>query len=91
MWMPNGAAVIHRSGLGLRMQSPESNSEGRTLPGTSEFDYPAAVTADGQPIVLQRSSPETSFDLLVGPIEDPRRATPLVQTARLRGRRAAVA
>jgi serine/threonine-protein kinase len=80
MWMPNGTDVMHRSGVGLRIQSTESNSEGRTLPGTSEFDYPAAVTADGQTIVLQRSTPETSFDLLVGPLEDPRRATPLVRT-----------
>ena len=81
MWLPDGTTVLHRSGLGLRLQSTESGAEGRTLPGTTEFDYPGAVTPDGGTLVFQRSSPETNFDLLVAPLDDPRRATPVVQTA----------
>jgi serine/threonine-protein kinase len=84
MWMPDGATVMHRSGLGLRLQNMQSG-QGRTLPGTTEFDYPAAVTADGKTLVMLRSSPETSFDLLVVPIDDPARMSPLVQTPAYEG------
>ena len=80
IWMPDGATVIHRSGLGLRVQSTENNSQGRTLEGTTEFDYPGSVAPDGQTLVLQRSSPDTSFDVLVAPFNDSARATPLVKT-----------
>jgi eukaryotic-like serine/threonine-protein kinase len=80
MWLPDGKTVMHRSGVGLRVQSTDSNTEGRTLAGTSEFDYPSAVTADGKTLLLQRSSPETSFDVLVAPFADPGRATAIVRT-----------
>jgi eukaryotic-like serine/threonine-protein kinase len=80
IWLPDGVTVMHRSGAGLRLQSTESGAQGRTLPGTTEFDYPSSVTADGKTLVYQRSSPATGFDVLVAPLDDLRRATPLVQT-----------
>jgi serine/threonine-protein kinase len=80
MWLPDGTAVLHRSRAGIRLQSPESGSQARTLAGTSEFDYPSAVTMDGQTLLFQRSSPDTSFDILAAPLNDPSRATPIVQT-----------
>jgi eukaryotic-like serine/threonine-protein kinase len=85
MWLPDGVTFLHRSGMGLRLQSTETGGQGRTLPGTTEFDYPGAVTADGKMLVFMRSSPETSFDALVAPLDDPARATPLVQTAAYEG------
>jgi len=80
-WLSDGTTVMYRSGAGLRVQSTESGAQGRTLPGTTEFDYPTAVTPDGQTLVFNRSSPDTSFDILVAPFADPGRARPLVQTA----------
>ena len=85
MWLPDGITFLHRSGIGLRLQSTETGGQGRTLPGTTEFDYPGAVTADGKTLIFLRSSPETSFDALVAPFDDPARATPLVQTAAYEG------
>ena len=81
MWLPDGKTVLHRSGFGLRMQSTDSSIEGRTLPGTTEFDYPGGVTPDGRTLLFQRSSPVTSFDLLTAPLDDPGHPIPLVQTA----------
>ena len=80
IWLADGKTVMHRSGVGLRLQSTDSNAPGRTLAGTTEFDYPSAVSADGTTLVLQRSSPETSFDVFVAPIADPSRTTALVHT-----------
>jgi len=80
IWLADGKTVMHRSGVGLRVQSTDSNAPGRTLAGTTEFDYPSAVTSDGKTLVLQRSSPETSFDVLVAPIADTTRATALLRT-----------
>jgi hypothetical protein len=84
MWMPDGTTIIHRSGAGLRLESTEGG-EGRTLPGTTEFDYPGGVTPDKKTLLLLRSSPDTSFDILVAPLDDPARATPLVQTPAYEG------
>jgi Tol biopolymer transport system component len=78
-WLPDGTAVMYRSGAGLRVQSTASG-EGRLIPGTTEFDYPGEVTSDGRNLVFQRSSPETSFDILVAPLNDTATATPLVRT-----------
>ena len=80
MWLPDGKTVMHRSGLGIRLQNTDSGTEGRTLPGTSEFDYPVGVTPDGRTLLFQRSSPVTSFDLLSSPLDDPSHPTPIVQT-----------
>jgi serine/threonine-protein kinase len=80
MWLPDDTGVMHRSGAGLRVLSTERGGEGRTFPGTSEFDYPSEVTADGRTLVFQRSSPDTSFDVLLAPFDDPGQATPLIQT-----------
>jgi Tol biopolymer transport system component len=80
MWLPDGTKVIHRTGAGLRLQNIDSGGQGRTLPGTTEFDYPSGVSADGH-LLFQRSSPVTNFDVMVGQLEDLGRATPLVQTA----------
>jgi Tol biopolymer transport system component len=85
MWLPDGASLMHRSGVGLRVQSTESGGQGRTLPGTTEFDYPGAVTADQKTLVFLRSTSTTSFDVLISPFGDPTRATPLVQTPAYEG------
>jgi Tol biopolymer transport system component len=85
MWLPDGVTVMHRSGVGLRLQNTESGGQGRTLPGTTEFDYPGAVTADGRTLVLLRSSPVMSFDVLAARLEDTTRVTPLVQTPAYEG------
>jgi serine/threonine-protein kinase len=79
MWLPDGTTVMHRSGAGLRLQSTQGG-ESRTLPGTTEFDYPGAVTADRSTLLFYRSSPETSFDIFVAPLADPTHATALLKT-----------
>lgn len=81
MWMPDGKTVLHRSGAGLRLQSTDSGAPARTLAGTSEFDYPSAVTPDGKTLLFQRSSPETAFDIFVAPLSDSTHVTPVVQSA----------
>jgi serine/threonine-protein kinase len=80
MWLPDGRTVMHRSGVGLRLQDTDSGGEGRTLTGTTEFDYPGSVTADGQTAVFNRSTPDSSFDLMMAPLADMGRATPIVHT-----------
>jgi serine/threonine protein kinase/Tol biopolymer transport system component len=79
IWLPDGRTVMHRSGVGVRVQSTDGGAAGRTLPGTTEFDYPSAVTSDGKTLLLQRSSPTTSFDVMMAPLEDPSRPTAVVQ------------
>ena len=72
--------MIHRSGAGLRIENTGGVEPGRTLPGTTEFDYPGAVTPDGQTLVLLRNTPTTSFDVLVAPFSNPGQPRPFAQT-----------
>lgn len=85
MWLPDGRRVIHRSGVGLRVQSADGGSEGQTLPGSSEFDYPGGMTVDGKSLVFLRSSGSSSFDVFMSPANDLTKATPMVQTAAYEG------
>jgi Tol biopolymer transport system component len=84
-WLPDGRRVLHRSGVGLRVQSTESGGEGTTLPGTTEFDYPGSLTADGKTLVFMRSSAATTFDIFVAPFEDMAKATAFVHSAAYEG------
>ena len=84
-WLPDGRHVIHRSGVGLRIENTGGVEPGRTLPGTTEFDYPGAMTPDNQTLVLLRNSPTTSFDLLVAPFSNPAQARPFAQTPAYEG------
>src|SRR5688572_23437503 len=85
MWLPDGKSMMHRSGVGLRVQTTEGGGQGRTIPGTTEFDYPATTTPDGKTLVLMRSSAASNFDLFVMPLDDPSRVAPLVQTSAYEG------
>jgi Tol biopolymer transport system component len=84
-WLPDGRQVMYRSGLGLRIENTGGVEPGRTLPGTTEFDYPGAVTPDNQTIVLLRNNPTTSFDLLVAPFSNPAQTRPFAQTPAYEG------
>jgi Tol biopolymer transport system component len=84
-WLPDGNHVIHRSGVGLRIENTGGVEPGRTLSGTTEFDYPGAVTPDNQTLVLLRNTPATSFDLLVAPFSNPAQAKPFAQTPAYEG------
>jgi Tol biopolymer transport system component len=84
-WLPDGQHVLHRSGVGLRVEDSRGVEPGHTLAGTTEFDYPGAVTPDNQTLVLLRNTPTTSFDLLVAPFSNPAQARPFAQTPAYEG------
>lgn len=84
-WLPDGRRILHRSGVGLRVQTTDGGGQGETLKGTSEFDYPAGTTADGNTLLIMRSSAATSFDVFVSPFHDLTKATPLGQTKAYEG------
>jgi serine/threonine-protein kinase len=76
---------MYRSPTGLKVQDTDGSGDGEAIPGTSEFDYPGSVTADGQTLVFLRSSQETSFDIYTLPLADPSRVRPLLNTTAYEG------
>jgi eukaryotic-like serine/threonine-protein kinase len=56
MWLPDGRRVIYRSPGGSRIQDAEGSSDGQTVTGTSDYDYPAELAADGDTLVFMRST-----------------------------------
>jgi serine/threonine-protein kinase len=84
-WTADGRRVMYRSPTGLKVQDTDGSGDGEAIPGTSEFDYPGSVTADGQTLVFLRSSQETSFDIYTLPLADPSRVRPLLNTTAYEG------
>jgi Tol biopolymer transport system component len=85
MWLPDGRRVIYRSPSGLRIQDAEASGGGQLVTGTSDYDYPAALAADGDTLVFMRSTQETSFDILMLSLRNPTEIRPLLKTAAYEG------
>ena len=79
-WLPDGRRVIYRSPSGLRIQDVEGGVQGQILAGTGDYDYANAVAADGDTLVISRSTQETSFDVLKLSLRNPSNVQPLVAT-----------
>src|SRR4029453_19334790 len=56
-WTPDGRHVIFRTSNGLRMQDADGSGQTQNVAGTTEFDYPSAITADGETLLFMRSAP----------------------------------
>ena len=85
MWLPDGRRVIYRSPGGLRIQDADGSSNGQTVTGTSDYDYPAELAADGDTLVFMRSTQETSFDIMKLSLRNPTEIRPLLQTSAYEG------
>jgi serine/threonine protein kinase/Tol biopolymer transport system component len=85
MWLPDGRRVIYRSPSGLRIQDAEGSGGGQLVTGTSDYDYPAALAADGDTLLFMRSTQETSFDILMLSLRNPTEIRPLLKTAAYEG------
>ena len=85
VWLPDSRRVIYRSPLGLRIQDAEGSAQPQTVAGTSDFDYPATVGADGDTLVMMRSTQETSFDLYAMSLRNPSEVTTLLKTPAYEG------
>ena len=85
MWLPDGRRVIYRSPSGLRIQDAEGSGGGQLVTGTSDYDYPVALAADGDTLVFMRSTQETSFDILTLSLRNPTEIRPLLKTAAYEG------
>ena len=55
------------------------------MTGTSDYDYPAELAADGDTLVFMRSTQETSFDIMRLSLRNPTEIRPLLQTSAYEG------
>ena len=85
IWTPDGRQVIDRSARGLRVQDADGSGRILLIPGTTEWDYPASVTADGQTLIFLRSSQETSFDIFALALKNPGPVQPILKTPAYEG------
>ena len=79
-WLPDSRRVIYRSPSGLRIQDVEGSGQAQPVAGTSDFDYASDVAADGDTIVMMRSTQDTSFDLYSLSLRDPSQVKTLLKT-----------
>ncbi len=84
-WTADGRRVFYRTPSGLKVQDIDGGGEGQVIAGTSEFDYPGSLTADGETLVFLRSSQETSFDVYQLSLRDTGKTQPVVNTRAYEG------
>jgi Tol biopolymer transport system component len=84
MWLADGRVMV-RTALGLTMLAADGSGRSEVIPGTSEFDYPAAMTADGGTLIFLRSGQQTSFDIMTLLLRNPSQMRALVKTPAYEG------
>jgi serine/threonine-protein kinase len=85
IWTPDGRQIIYRTATGLQVQDADGSGRSRLIAGSSEFDYPGAVTPDGETLVFLRSTQETSFDVYALLLKDPGKVRTIVKTPAYEG------
>jgi Tol biopolymer transport system component len=83
LWSEDGQRVYARSGRGLTVFEADGSGRSRVIPTTSDRDYPAGMAGDT--IIVQRSSPDTSFDIFAISLKDPSNVRTLVKTPAYEG------
>jgi serine/threonine-protein kinase len=85
IWSPDGQRVLFRTPRGIRIIDANGGSDGELVRGTSEYDYPGALTPDGSTLVFLRSLQESSFDVFALPLRAPEEIRALLQTPAYEG------
>ena len=85
IWTHDGRQVIYRTASGMQVQDVDGSGRSRVIEGTSEFDYPGAVTPDNQTLVFLRSTQGTSFDIYALSLTDPGKILTILKTPAYEG------
>jgi Tol biopolymer transport system component len=85
IWTPDGRRVVYKAADGLRIRDIDRSQENHVVEGTTPFDFPGSVTADGRTIVFMRSSDQTSFDIYAAPLVGGGTPAAIVKTAAYEG------
>ncbi len=85
IWTADGRRIIVRASGGLTIHDADGSGQSQVIPGTSNFDYPAAVSADNDTFVLLRASQETSFDIYALSLHEPGTLHPILKTSAYEG------
>jgi serine/threonine-protein kinase len=85
IWTHDGRQVIYRTASGMQVQDVDGSGRSRVIEGTSEFDYPGAVTPDNQVLVFLRSTQGTSFDIYALSLTDPGKIRTILKTPAYEG------
>jgi serine/threonine-protein kinase len=85
MWASDGQRIVARTAAGLTVYDADGSGRSQVIPGTSDVDYPSSMATDGDTLITQRSSQDTSFDIFTISLRDPSKVQPLVRTAAYEG------
>ncbi len=85
IWTPDGRKVMYRTSTGIHMRNADGGGSPELVAGTTEWDYPASVTADGETLIFLRSSQETSFDIYELSLKDPSKLRTVLKTPAYEG------
>jgi serine/threonine-protein kinase len=84
-WTPDGARVVFRTALGIRVTSADGTGLPELLPDTSVNDFPNAVTPDGAAVYVTRQTPDRSGDIYLVSLRKEFSPRPVVSTPAYEG------
>jgi serine/threonine-protein kinase len=81
-WTPNGRDIIFvdASTRNLYRKAADGTGTDERLTTSTQFQRPNAVSPDGTRLVIEQQMPAAGFDLMLLPLNGPRRVDPLLQT-----------
>ena len=85
IWTADGRKVMYRTSTGIHIRDADGGGDPLLIAGTTEWDYPASVTADGETLIFLRSSQETSFDIYELSLKDPLKLRTVLKTPAYEG------
>jgi serine/threonine-protein kinase len=84
-WTPDGARVVFRTALGIRVTNADGTGQPELLKDTSINDFPNAVTPDGAAVYVTRQTPDRSGDVYLVSLHNAFTPRPVVSTAAYEG------
>jgi hypothetical protein len=84
VWAQDDRVVFH-SATGMRVLSVETGQTSEAVAGTGARDFPGSVSKDGEQLVFQRMSPDSSGDLYVTSLKGDPQIKSLLKTQAFEG------
>ena len=85
VWTPDGRRIVFRTTLGMRWLDVDGSGRGEDIQVTSPSDYPGSISADGDTVLIMRSSADSSFDIYAISMKGAFAARPVVRTPAYEG------
>jgi serine/threonine protein kinase len=85
VWAPDGTRVVFRTNAGLNWADADAGGTSRAVPASSTGDFPSAIAADGDTLLVARQTANTSQDIYALSLAGTWDPKPIINTTAFEG------